>query len=52
MTRATLRTSFKVNRSHGVIVIGRLTQTDKMCHILRTVKPKHFKVCVRMEDVE
>jgi len=44
MTRATLRTSFKVT--------GRLTQTHKMYHIFRTVKPKNFKVGVRIEDVD
>jgi len=26
--------------------------TQKMCHIFRTVRPKHFKVDVRMEDVD
>jgi len=40
----TLRTSFKVT--------GRLTQTHKMCHIFRTVRPKNFKVGVRMENVD
>jgi len=34
MTRATLRTSFKVKRSK-YRVTGRLTQTHKMCHIFR-----------------
>ena len=34
-----------------VRVTGRLTQSHKMCHILRTVKPKNFKVGVRLEDV-
>jgi len=51
MTRATLRTSFKVKRSK-VRVTGRLTQTHKMCHIFRTVMPKNFKVGVRMKDVD
>jgi len=51
MTRATLRTSFKVKRSK-VRVTGRLTQTHKMCHIFRTVRLKNFKVSVRMEDVD
>ena len=50
MTCATLRTSFKIKRSK-VRVTGRLTQTHKMCHIFRTVRPKNFKVGVRMEDV-
>ena len=50
MTRATLRTSFKVKRSK-VRVTGRLTQTHKMCDIVRTVRLKNFKVKVRMEDV-
>jgi len=34
-TRATLHTSFKVT--------GRLTQTHKMCHIFRTVRPKKLQ---------
>jgi len=51
MTRATLRTSFKVKRSK-VRVTGRLTLTHKMCHIFRTVRPKNFKVGVRMEDLD
>jgi len=51
MTRATLRTSFKVKKSK-VRVTGRLTQTHKMCHIFRTVRPKNFKVVVRMEHVD
>ena len=51
MTRATLRTSFKVKRSK-VRVTGRLTQTHKMCHIFWTVRPKNFNVGVRMEDVD
>jgi len=51
MTRATLRTSFKVKTSK-VSVTGRLTQTRKMCHIFRTVRPKNFKVSVWMEDVD
>jgi len=38
MTRATLRTSFKVKRSK-VRVTGRLTQTHKMRHTFRTVRP-------------
>jgi len=50
MTRATLRTSFKVKMSK-VRVTDQLTQTHKMCHIFQTVKPKNFKVGVRMEDV-
>jgi len=50
MTCATLCTSFKIKRSK-VRVTGRLTQTHKMCHIFRTVRPKNFKVGVRMEDV-
>jgi len=49
MTRATLRTSFKVKRSK-VRVTDELTQTHNMCHIFRTVRPKNFKVGVRMED--
>jgi len=51
MTRAPLRTSFKVKRSQ-VRVTGRLTQTHKMCHIFRTVRPENFKVGVRMKDVD
>ena len=51
MTRATFRTSFKVKRSK-VRVIDRLTQTHRMCHIFRKVRPKHLKVCVRMKDVD
>ena len=51
MTRATLCTSFKVKRLK-VRVTGRLTQTHKMCHIFRTVRPKNFKVGVRMKDVD
>jgi len=35
-----------------VRVAGRLTQTHKMCHIFRMVRPKNFKVVVRMEDVD
>jgi len=31
---------------------GRLTQTHKVCHIFRTVRPKNFKVSVLMEDVD
>ena len=50
MTRATLRTSFKVKTSK-VSVTGRLTQTRKMYHIFRTVRPKNFKVGVRMGEV-
>jgi len=46
MTRATLRTSFKVKRSK-VRITGRLMQTHKMCNISGTVRPKNFKVvCV------
>jgi len=33
-------------------VTSRLPQTHKMCHVLRTVRPKNFKVGVRMEDVD
>jgi len=51
MTRATLRTSFKVKRSK-IRVTGRLTQTKKMCHIFRTARPKNFKLGARMEDVD
>jgi len=51
MIHATFRTSFKVKRSK-VRVTGRLTQTHKMCHIFRTVRPKNFKVGVRMEDAD
>ena len=50
MTRAILRTSFKVKRSK-VRVTGRLAQTHKMCHIFRTVRPKNYKV-VWMEVVD
>jgi len=49
MTRATWCTSFKVKRLK--VSTGRLTQTYKMCHIFRTLRPKNFKVGVRMEDV-
>ena len=42
MTRATLRTTFKVKRSK-IRVTGR-TQTHKMCHSFRTVRPKNL-VC-------
>ena len=50
MTRATLHTSFKVKGQRSKLrVTGRLMQTHKMCHIFRTVRPKNFKVCVRME---
>jgi len=51
MTRATLGTSFNVKRSE-VRVTGRLTRTHKTCHMLRTLRPKNFKVGVRMEDVD
>jgi len=51
MTRATLRTNVKVKRSK-VRVTGRLTQTHKMCHIFRAVRPKNLKVGMRMEDVD
>ena len=51
MTRATLRTSFKVKRSK-IRVTGRLTQTRKMCHIFRLVRHKNSKVGVLMEDVD
>jgi len=51
MTRATLRTSFTVKRSK-IRVTGRLTQTHKMCDIFRTVRPKNFKVGVRMEVID
>jgi len=47
MTRVTVRTGFKVKRSK-VMVTVRLTQTHKMCHIFRMVRPKNFKVGVRM----
>ena len=40
MTRATLRTTFKVKRSK-IRVTGR-TQTHKMCHSFRTVRPKNL----------
>jgi len=50
MTRATFHSSFKVKRSK-VRVTGRLTQTHKMCHIFRLVRPKNFKVGVWMEVV-
>jgi len=42
VTRAILRTSFKVNRSGFCQERSgfRLTQTYKMCHIFRTVRPK------------
>ena len=43
---ATLRTSFKVR------VTGRLTQTHKVCHIFRMVRPKNFKVSMPLEDVD
>ena len=33
-------------------VTGRLTQTNKMCHIFRTVRPKSFKLGARMEDAD
>ena len=51
MTRATLRISFTVKRS-TVRVTGRPTQTRKMCHIFQTVRPKNFKVGVRMEKTD
>jgi len=44
MTRVTLRISFKVK--------GQIHRPTKMCHIFRTVRPKNFKVGVRMEDVD
>jgi len=50
ITRATLRTNFNVKRSK-VRVTGRLTQTHKMCHIFRTVRPKNFKVGVQMSSI-
>jgi len=50
-TNSHIITSFKVNRSK-VWVTGRLTQTHKMCRIFRAVRPKNFKVGVRMEDVD
>jgi len=50
-TRASLRTSFKVKRSK-IKVTSRLTQTQKMCYIFRTVRPKNLKVGMRMEDVD
>ena len=46
-----VHTSFKVKRSK-LKVTGRLTQTHKMCHIFRRVKPKNFKVSVWMEDID
>ena len=51
MTRAILRTSFKVKTSRSGQVAGRLAQTHKMCHIFRTVRPKNYKV-VWMEVVD
>ena len=48
MTRATLSISFKVKRLK-VRVTGRLTQSHKMCHVFRAVRPKNFKVGVGME---
>jgi len=42
-------TSFKVKRSE-VRVTSQLTQTHNMCHIFRTVRPKNFKVGMRMEE--
>ena len=46
MTRATVSTSKVKGQGH------RLTNADtQMCHIFRTVRPKNFKVGVRMEDV-
>jgi len=51
MTRATLRTNFKVERSK-VRFTGRQTQTHKMRNIFQTVRPINFKVGVRMEDVD
>jgi len=51
MTCAALRTSFKVKRSK-VGVTGRLTQTHKMCDIFRTVRPKNFKLGMRMKVVD
>ena len=44
-------TSFKVKRSK-VGVTGRLTQTHKMCDIFRTVRPKNFKLGMRMKVVD
>ena len=49
MTRATLRTSLKVKK---VRITGRLTQTQNVPYIFRTVRPKNFKVGVRMQDVD
>ena len=40
-----------VSRSK-IKVTGRLTQTHKMCHIFRKVRPKNFIVGVRMDDVD
>jgi len=51
ITRATLRTSFKVKRSK-IRVTGRLTQAHNMCHIFRTAKPKKLKLCMRVEDID
>ena len=51
VARATLRTSYNVKRSK-IKVTGRLTQSHKMCHIFRALRPKNFKVGVRMEDVD
>jgi len=50
MTRATLRNRFKIKRSK-VRVTGRLTQMHKMCYIFRTVRPKNFKVGLRMSSI-
>jgi len=48
MTRATLHTSHKL-KGQG----HRLTKADtQMCYIFRMVRPKNFKVGVRMEDVD
>ena len=51
VTRATLHTSFEINRSKARVT-GLLMQTHKMCRIFRTVRPKNFKVGVQMEDVD
>ena len=51
MTCATLRTSFKI-KSSKVRVTGRLMKTHKMCHIFKTVRPKNFKLGVRMDDAD
>ena len=49
MTRATLRTSFKVKRSK-VRSLGPLMLTHIVDHIFRMARPTNFKLGTRMEN--